>query len=183
MKIAPKSRTIFVRTPMDWPTLLSSITEEKTTWLVWGMIALSICYIVLRPMLRKRRDPLERAALLPSLARQRAVERQMETLLVELSEMAAQITAQLDTRAARLEALIRDADERIATMNGSERPRQSATLRSDESPPDPRHAEVYALADQGRGPADIAAQLNRPSGEVELILALRQPRGTSEGSA
>ena len=38
---------------------------------------------------------------------------------------------------------------------------------------DPRHAEVYALADEGRSPAEIAARLDRPNGEIELILALR----------
>jgi hypothetical protein len=39
---------------------------------------------------------------------------------------------------------------------------------------DPRHALVYALADQGRSFKDIAQELNRPSGEIELILALRR---------
>jgi DNA-binding NarL/FixJ family response regulator len=39
---------------------------------------------------------------------------------------------------------------------------------------DPRHALVYALADQGRSCKDIAQELNRPSGEIELILALRR---------
>ncbi len=38
---------------------------------------------------------------------------------------------------------------------------------------DPRHAEVYMLADQGRSSRQIAQQLQRPEGEVELILALR----------
>ena len=42
-----------------------------------------------------------------------------------------------------------------------------------ETPPDPRHGEIYALADQGRSSKEIARQLNRPNGEVELILALR----------
>jgi hypothetical protein len=38
---------------------------------------------------------------------------------------------------------------------------------------DPRHAEVYRLADQGQTPQQIAQRLGRPSGEIELILALR----------
>jgi DNA-binding NarL/FixJ family response regulator len=42
-----------------------------------------------------------------------------------------------------------------------------------ELPPDPRHADVYRMADQGNSPNEIARQLNRPHGEVELILALR----------
>jgi hypothetical protein len=35
---------------------------------------------------------------------------------------------------------------------------------------------VYALADQGRSPREIAAQLGRPDGEIELILGLRMAR-------
>jgi DNA-binding NarL/FixJ family response regulator len=38
---------------------------------------------------------------------------------------------------------------------------------------DPRHAQVYDLADEGLSPPEIARQLGRPSGEIELILALR----------
>ena len=41
------------------------------------------------------------------------------------------------------------------------------------SPIDPRHAEVYDLADEGQSAQDIARHTGRPSGEVELILALR----------
>jgi C4-dicarboxylate-specific signal transduction histidine kinase len=167
---------------MDWLPLASSVTDERTTWIVYGMIALSVAYLVLRPMLRKRRDPLERSAPLQSLARQRAVERQMETLLVELSQMATQITSQLDTRAAKLEALIREADERITAAGRGGFVHTTRATRPEETPPDPRHAEVYALADQGRAAADIAHQLNRPSGEVELILALR-PQISSPSSS
>jgi hypothetical protein len=42
--------------------------------------------------------------------------------------------------------------------------------------PDPRHVEVYTLADQGLALAEIAQRLKRPNGEVELILALRPRR-------
>ena len=38
---------------------------------------------------------------------------------------------------------------------------------------DPRHAQVYDLADEGLSAPEIARQLGRPSGEIELILALR----------
>jgi hypothetical protein len=39
--------------------------------------------------------------------------------------------------------------------------------------PDPRYEQVYTLADQGSTAQEIARKLDRPSGEVELILALR----------
>jgi DNA-binding NarL/FixJ family response regulator len=38
---------------------------------------------------------------------------------------------------------------------------------------DPRHAEVYDLADEGQSAQEIARQTGRPRGEIELILALR----------
>jgi hypothetical protein len=40
-------------------------------------------------------------------------------------------------------------------------------------PPDPRHVAVYQLADQGLTINAIAQQVDRPMGEIELILALR----------
>ncbi|HEY1629601.1 MAG TPA: hypothetical protein VGF52_07060 [Tepidisphaeraceae bacterium] len=151
-----------------------------TEW--WTLIVLGVFGLfymaVLRPMMRKK-DPLDRPAAFASLSQQRNVERQMQNLLVELSEMARQITAQLDTRAAKLEALIREADEKIAAMNSQNNTSSQPYVALPSSPPaleempDPRHAEVYALADQGRNAGDIAAELGRPRGEVELILALR----------
>jgi hypothetical protein len=113
----------------------------------------------------------------------------MQNLLVELSEMARQITAQIDTRSAKLEELIRQADLRIETLKNSRAgdaskeaveslnslftpaPQESNSTASE--PADPQHEQVYVLADQGRDAYEIAAQLGRPRGEVELILALR----------
>jgi hypothetical protein len=149
-----------------------------TEW--WTLIllgAFGLFYLmVLRPMSR-RKDPLDRPPAFASLSQQRTVERQMQNLLVELSEMARQITAQLDTRAGKLEALIKEADEKIAAMhsqnNGSSDAPAAPPPAAFEEMPDPRHAEVYALADQGRDASDIATELGRPRGEVELILALR----------
>jgi len=39
---------------------------------------------------------------------------------------------------------------------------------------DARYAEIYALSDRGEAPQEIARKLDRPRGEVELILALRR---------
>ncbi len=135
---------------------------------------------MIRPWFRKK-DPLSKPPAFASLAQQRSVERQMQNVLVELSDMARQITAQLDTRAAKLESLIREAEEKIAVMKSLQSPPGLAppgfgpTVDSPQTPPsDPRHAQVYALADQGRSSMEIAQQLNRPSGEIELILALRR---------
>jgi hypothetical protein len=171
--------------------LQTSLTDERNLPLI-GVGMLALAYVVLRPMLRRKRDPLERAPAQTSMAQQRAVERQMQNLLVDLTEMARQIGAQLDTRAARLEALLREADERIAQLRGAgadpaahdpshhggTAPSVHETSASaPASIASPHHDEVYALADEGRGAKEIAARLNRPSGEIELILALRTTRG------
>jgi len=154
-------------------------------WVIYAFGALVIVYFFFMRQ-RQSKDPLSRPGGVPrpSLSRQRDVEKQMESLLVELSEMARQITAQLDTRAAKLEALIKEADEKIAAMYPARRGepptpalagRDVARKSSDDPQPtdDPRHSAVYDLADAGLSAGQIAQRLSRPSGEVELILALR----------
>ncbi len=155
--------------------------DPLTKWSAIIVALLTILYATLRPLFRKK-DPLEKPHAFGSLAQQRAIERQMQNALVEMAEMARQISAQIDTRAAKLEELIRQADQRIAAMKSQPPERTSAppALAPElSSPPepavaDPRHAQIYALADQGHSSRDIAQQLNRPSGEIELILALRR---------
>lgn len=48
--------------------------------------------------------------------------------------------------------------------------REPARAVPDDSP----HAEVYAMADCGLTPGEIAKRLGAPKGEIELILSLRQ---------
>jgi hypothetical protein len=163
--------------------------DQTTKWFVIVLSIVTIIYAAVRPLMRKK-DPLDKPPAFASLAQQRSVDRQMQNVLVELSEMSRQISAQLDTRAAKLEALIREADQKIAAMKLLPSLASQQSLMSPQSAPvassefqvesseqpmiDPRHALVYALADQGRSFKDIAQELNRPSGEIELILALRR---------
>lgn len=152
--------------------------SSSQMWVFIGLASFAMIYLaIIRPMMRKKSDPLEPSAF-GSLSKERAVERQMEGLVVELSNMTRQISAQLDTRAAKLEQLIQDADQRIETLRhlgngGLPTAPPSASMETVASMPDPRHAEIYSLADQGRDALQIATQLDRPRGEVELILALR----------
>lgn len=176
--------------------LLAAIFADDTTrWIAIAAAMVTIAYALLRPM-RRRKDPLDDNGGVPRLplAQQRGLEHQMSSLLVELSEMARQITGQLDTRATKLELLIHEADEkieRLRTMTGAgggangngdlaanQEPKSpvkegAGGHAAEAAEPDPRHVEVYALADRGCSPAEIARQLGRPSGEIELILALR----------
>jgi hypothetical protein len=189
--------------------LLAGKPDDPTYLIAIGLGAFALIYlVVLRPMLRKRKDPLERAPARTGLAQQRAVERDMQGFLVEYEQMIRNMTAGLDTRAAKLEVLIKQADDRIealreATANAAAlgvAPRRGdaqaagavsspdavtaaaveravdltpSPRRESANGPDPRHAEVYALADQGLSARDVARRLGRPNGEIELILALR----------
>jgi len=144
---------------------------------------LTIFYAVLRPM-RRRKDPLTKPSSL-SLAGQREVERQLTELIVELEKMARQMTAQLDTRAAKLELLIQEADVRLAALKCSGE--SAAPLRPVQPASDPlqipdsRYDSIYDLAAQGKSARQIAQELGRPDGEIELILALHaQNRPSTE---
>jgi hypothetical protein len=169
---------------------LLDFDSAAARWAVICIAIITILYATMRPFLRKK-DPLSKPPGYASLARQRSVEQQMQNVLVEMSEMARQIAAQIDTRAAKLEALIREADEKIAAMNNAAAssspapfppkprltpPAAELPISSSADQPilDPGHALVYALADKGRSCKEIAQELNRPSGEIELILALRR---------
>ena len=178
--------------------LAQSDNSDSTKWVALLLGAFGLVYLmVLRPMMRKRKpDPLERPPVRTGLAQQRAMERDLQTLLVEYEQMIRNMTAGLDTRAAKLEVLIREADEKVAELRaavaaaasaggaiggqatapnyaGSLDARVVVDPKPAPSGPDPRHAEIYALVDQGLPPHDIARRLGRPNGEIELILALR----------
>jgi TolA-binding protein len=180
-------------------TLLAQPAPQELSpwlWLAAAAVAMLIVLVLFSARLRGRTDPIARppsTVQQASLAQQRAVERDMQNLVHELSEMSQRMGAQLDARATRLEQLIREADERLerlervnneplntpmdadpdlhVTMSSA---RRITTADADEI--DPRHAEIYAMHEQGLTPSQIADQLHRPAGEVELILALR-PRG------
>jgi hypothetical protein len=170
-----------IRAGMDVLAAIS-LSSDQRGWIALAIAMICIGYLLFRPKFRKK-DPLEKPAF-GSVAQQRSVERQMQNLLVELSEMTRQMNAQIDTRAAKLEQLIKEADQRIAALRGAETdPTKEAPAPTIASSPvehvtptfetDPRHAEIYSLADQGQGIKEIASRVGQPTGEIELILALR----------
>lgn len=171
---------------------------DVQTWAGLIVAILATVYLFMRSKAKARKDPLSRQQSQPSLAQQRAVERQMSNLLVELSEMARAVSAGLDTRAAKLQVLIDEADQRIAQLRGQSvaqeqhvepqapKAQPPPTMRIVSDGPrelaasDPHHDQVYQLADLGKSPHEIAVMMGKPRGEIELILALR-PRRAVEG--
>ncbi|CAN5568138.1 hypothetical protein BH09PLA1_BH09PLA1_04550 [soil metagenome] len=176
---------------------------DSETWIALVIACVATAYVLYRARRKTKKDPLENRTMSSSMAQHRAVERQMSNLLVELSEMARTVSAGLDTRSAKLEALLDAADQRIETLRAlnhsesagaSSLPASSLLTSPDAArfepihdasttvvpPPrvEQRHVEIYAMSDQGRSAHDIAAALGQPTGEIELILALR-PRETT----
>jgi hypothetical protein len=124
----------------------------------------------------------------------------MEQLLIELHEAARRLNAQLDTKAAKLETLIREADQRIARLQsrsgsdgdvsfsdvGAAAPDHldvtvdnTSGPQEDGEPVDPLRHKILTLAKAGKTPVEIARDTGTQPGEVELILAL-QASGKSD---
>lgn len=123
--------------------------------------------------------------------------RDLETVMAELDQLARQVHGRLDTRFAKLEMVIRDADERIENLSRLVRAAEGSPtldLTLEEAVPDPpppddkdiddkRHAPIYRLADSGLTAAEIAGEVDRTTGEIELILALRRTRRQADRPA
>ena len=123
--------------------------------------------------------------------------RDVEQVMLELDQLARQIHGRIDTRYAKLEAVIRDADERIDKLSrlvrgakgdttidvtlDAEDPREPATSPNGDA--ESRHAAVYKLADGGLSAAEIGQEVGKTTGEIELILALRKARTEAAQSA
>ncbi len=124
--------------------------------------------------------------------------REVEDVMLELDKLAREVHGRLDTRFAKLEVVIHDADERIAKLERLARmtgdvsdsidrvPGLDVTLEEehpDAPEPAPKmedspHAVVYRLADAGMTGLQIAEETGQTTGEIELILALRRAQGT-----
>lgn len=134
----------------------------------------------------------------PEPASGQSVRRDLDDLMVELQDLSRRISAEIDTRFVKLEAAMRDADRRIAVLNRLSRELGTAQIEAARGTPgtplasagtagasaagnepvaphpDVRHTVIYELADAGFTPVEIARELGRTPGEVELILNLRQ---------
>jgi hypothetical protein len=159
--------------------------KELGPWLLIGgaLVALAVVVLLVTLIFRTPKSKSQATHITP--AQQRMLERDVSNLISALSEMAQDVGTRLDERALRLEKLIYAADERLARLealsknaNGRDALDEAPVIAAQEAVDhaDPRHVEIYALADKGLMPIDIAKHLSRPKGEVELILALRPRR-------
>lgn len=123
-----------------------------------------------------------------------AMHRDLGKAMTEIETLARRLGDDLEAKTARIETLMRQADEKIATL---QRMQAGANAIADEKPnppgvaamnrpapepdppsendaPDPLSREVYKLADAGHSSMEIARKLSEQIGKVELILALRR---------
>ena len=101
--------------------------------------------------------------------------RDLESVALSIEEMARRVGAQLDNKASRVEALLDEAERVIRRL-------EAARFAAEPPPPPPTpppaaavedlSARVRRLAAEGRGPAEIAAEVDEHVGKVELILSL-----------
>jgi hypothetical protein len=91
------------------------VKDSGTGWVIAGLGAVVLMYLYMRGRAKKRADPLADPSRM-STAQQKHLDRQMQSLVVELSEMAREMSAQIDTRSQKLTALMEDADKKIAVL-------------------------------------------------------------------
>jgi hypothetical protein len=166
--------------------IMGEIDNIRQLW-PYALVAVG-AILLLRVSMRR----IKKGGISDSQARQKAVtsisksdekeiRTNLEKLLVNLQELARQINGHIDTRFCKLEVLIKQADERIRRLEelGGGKKASDEPVAQDEpvqkpEPVNPEHEVIYKLADTGKGAVEIAQAVNKPPGEVELILSLRR---------
>ena len=158
-------------------------------------IALTVCS-ARRKLRQTGRSPSEYAReQVARLKEQQGVKGDLEQLLIELHEAARRLNAQMDTKAGRLEALIRDADARISRLRqalaaSASEPHAQSGLPGVGSPEidvvvddstravEPAGSDnlarqrILSLAREGRNPVQIAQDTGVPPEGVGVLRAL-----------
>jgi hypothetical protein len=165
------------------------IGRETLPGLLMAVGIMLMLFILLRRLWRRKpgaggveeATARERIEVIRARAGERA---RVDSFKVDAHEFTRQMAALLDTKGERLERLIAEADERIARLEsarrgggragGGEEPALRTAARAERGGPrDPMHERIYELSDAGMGVVEIARQTGQPTGQVELILALR----------
>jgi hypothetical protein len=109
---------------------------------------------------------------IPSLQETLNVRDQLNKLMVNLQELSRDISGQIDTRSCKLEVLLKEADQTIKRLESFGQSHSSNSV-SPTQPIDPEKELIYKLADSGKTSVEIAKETKKNTGEIELILSLR----------
>ena len=167
----------------------AGLTNDQITRILILLAGSGILLLLTRRRIRRSQNTPKTYAReqMTRLREERTLMSDIDELMAELETVSRQLQARLDTKFAKLEKIIRDADDRADRLEGLlrrtiEMPGLDRTVDDFTSPPHPdptsppdlQRAEVYRLADRGHSPRQIAEELERTIGEVELILALKK---------
>lgn len=151
--------------------------------LIFIALAMFAIIVMMRGITRRIRGKSaltrqEAEARIPSLREQLEVRSNLQKLIVDLQDLARQINGHIDTRFCKLEVLLKEADQKIRQLEalgfGGKPPKDAQPPARAEEKTDPERELIYKLADAGKSPVDIARELNKNTGEIELILSLRR---------
>jgi len=179
------------------PAAIGSTSADLGAWALLLLMVVPAAFLALRR--RRTGSRMQVHERLAELREQLEARRSLEGLFVQLEELARRVSQRVDEKCSRLQVLLHEADARIARLEriasqpfAAERPAPqprpapdpqpdraaSLTVRDDPTGAqgDPRHGEVYALADAGTAPNEIGRRLGLRAAEVELILNLRDMR-------
>ncbi len=170
--------------------------QENLSAILIGVGTVMMVFVIARML---RRQSANRRAHAAEPVRQRpkpstvpsfgstATQDRLERLMTDGEELTRRLAAILENKAAHIEILIEHADQRLEALEAATKADQPPTPLTRTNPParapietptadpiDPLHRKVYDLADKGLQPVDIARQIDRPTGQVELILAIRR---------
>ncbi len=156
----------------------------QTLWLVGA--ALVVGSLVWSSFRRKRRNNPESRISQHAARHNERLDKQarqdMDELMVRLEEVSREICGQIDTRFAKLEHVIVEADRATAALEAAAKNAAAGGVVADGHgaaadnglPLDPQHAEVCRRSRGGQDVIRIAREMNMQPGEVELILSLNR---------
>lgn len=191
---------------MDMQSTSSEIlTADGTNTVQLVMIILGIAALAFLLISTRRRimnstrqpteTPREQFARMGGLSR---TTREVERVMAELDSLSREIHGRIDTKLARLEKLLRDADQRIALLSqpvdssadrGSrlevllEQEEPLDVVSGDENSGDATQQSVVRMAEVGRSVLEIAQHVGKTPGEIELMLALHKTRIEGEAGS
>ncbi len=102
-----------------WLELAETGERSSAQWLLLIAAILIVTFIMLRSNRRRMVEGASRrykGEMDPATTRSAAIKKDMERLVIELNELAREVNGQIDTRFAKLEQSIADADKRVSAL-------------------------------------------------------------------
>ena len=160
--------------------IAQSLSPGPQQWMVLTGLGILICLWIAVKLWTRPRGPRGFGRSEGAVNRQtEEVRDDLAALLTELQRLSANINAQLDDKYARLGDAVRDADQRIFALRALAQAAENPVAAPASEPPAPPTAaeslisRVHELSNDGLTAQEIAARLEHPIGEVQLILNLR----------